>query len=134
MLFDTSANTCAETFAAAIRAVGPRRVLFGSDMPILRMRTRRICEKGFYVNLVPKGLYGDVSADPHLRDVEGTEAERLTFFMYEEITALRRAAQETSLKASDVEAIFYGNAAQLLCEAGMPESFLQYDRWGPRHE
>jgi len=128
MVFDISANTCAETFAAAIRAVGPRRILFGSDLPILRMRTRRICESGFYVNLVPKGLYGDVSADPHLRNVEGNEAERLTFFMYEEIAAMRRAAEATALSRADIEAIFYGNAVQVLCAAGMPESYLYFDR------
>jgi predicted TIM-barrel fold metal-dependent hydrolase len=125
MLFDISANTCAETFAQAIRAVGPKRILFGSDLPILRMRMRRICEGGTYVNLVPKGLYGDVSSDPHLREVEGTEADALTFFMYEEIEAFRRAAMETALGRNDIEAVFYGNAAELLCEAGMPESFLE---------
>jgi uncharacterized protein len=125
MLFDISANTCAETFAQAIRAVGAKRILFGSDLPILRMRTRRICERGMYINLVPKGLYGDVSGDPHLREVEGTEAEQLTFFMYEEIDALRRAAEQTSLGRGDIEAIFYGNAAQVLLEAGMPESYLR---------
>jgi len=125
MLFDISANTCAETFAQAIRGVGPKRILFGSDLPILRMRMRRICEGGTYVNLVPKGLYGDVSSDPHLREVEGIEADQLTFFMYEEIEAFRRAAAETALGTDDIDAVFYGNAAEVLCEAGMPESFLQ---------
>ena len=124
MLFDISANTCVETFEQAIRAVGPKRILFGSDLPILRMRTRRICEGGTYVNLVPKGLYGDVSNDPHMREVEGSEADQLTFFMYEEIDAFRRAAVKTSLGKDDIEAVFYGNAAQVLCEAGMPESFF----------
>jgi hypothetical protein len=128
MLFDISANTCAETFEQAIRAVGPRRILFGSDLPILRMRTRRICEGGTYVNLVPKGLYGDVSNDSHMREVEGKEADQLTFFMYEEIDAFRRAAEETSLRKGDIEAIFYENAAEVLCEAGMPQSFLNRER------
>ena len=125
VFFDISANTCAETFAQAIRAVGPQRILFGSDLPILRMRMRRICEGGTYVNLVPKGLYGDVSGDPHLREVDGQDAEQLTFFMYEEIDAFRRAATATGLGEKDLEAIFYGNAAQLLCAAGMPEDSLR---------
>ena len=102
----------------------PRRILFGSDLPILRMRTRRICEDGTYVNLVPRGLYGDVSGDPHLREVDGKDADSLTFFMYEELDAFRRAALATGLSESDIEAVFHGNAAKLLCEAGMPESFL----------
>lgn len=124
MLFDISANTCVETFEQAIRAVGPKRILFGSDLPILRMRMRRICEGGNYVNLIPRGLYGDVSGDPHLREVDGKDADLLTFFMYEEIEAFRRAAMNTGLTKNDIEAVFYGNAAAVLCEAGMPASFL----------
>jgi hypothetical protein len=124
MLFDISANTCVETFEQAIRAVGPKRILFGSDLPILRMRTRRICEGGAYLNLVPKGLYGDVASDPHMREVEGSEADELTFFMYEEIDAFRRAAARTGLGKDDIDDVFYRNAAQVLCEAGLPESFF----------
>jgi predicted TIM-barrel fold metal-dependent hydrolase len=125
VVFDISANTSEETFAQAIRAVGPQRILFGSDLPILRMRMRRICEGGTYINLVPRGFYGDVSGDPHLREVDGQDAEQLTFFMYEEIDAFRRAATATGLGEKDLEAIFYGNAAQLLCAAGMPEDSLR---------
>jgi hypothetical protein len=118
MFFDISANTCAETFERTIRAVGPKRVLFGSDLPVVRMRMRRICEDGVYVNVVPKGLYGDISGDPHMREIEGKDQEQLTFFMYEEIDALRRAAMETGLGKDDVETIFYRNAADILSEAG----------------
>ena len=128
MLFDISANTCAETFEQLIRAVGSRRILFGSDLPVLRMRTRRICEGGTYINLVPKGFYGDLAGDPHMREVEGKDADLLSFFMYEEIDAFRRAAAKTNLRENDIEAVFYGNAAELLCEVGMPESFLNGGR------
>jgi hypothetical protein len=79
---------------------------------------RRICEAGVYVNLVPKGLYGDVSGDAHMGVVEGKDAEDLTFFMYEEIDAFRRAAIETGLGKDDVEAVFYRNAAEVLGAAG----------------
>jgi predicted TIM-barrel fold metal-dependent hydrolase len=68
--FDISANTCAATFEQAIRAVGPERILFGSDLPITRMRMRRICEGGNYLNLIPRGLYGDVAGETHLRELE----------------------------------------------------------------
>ena len=124
MLFDTSANTCFETFEQLISAVGPQRILFGSDMPVLRMRARRICESGKYVNLVPKGMYGVVSGDPHMREVEVRDAEQLTFLMYEEIAAFRRAASMAGLGKKEIEDIFYGNAIRVLCEAGMPESYL----------
>lgn len=124
VVFDISANTSSEAFQQAIRAVGPKRMLFGSDLPILRMRMRRICEGGNYVNLVPRGLYGDVSGDSHMREVDGEEARELTFFMYEEIDAFRRAAMNTGLTRDDINAVFFGNAAELLCGAGMPASFL----------
>lgn len=113
MLFDFSANTNQYVFEQLIKAVGPKRILFGSDMPILRMRSRRICECGNYVNLVPEGLYGDVSGDSHMREVKGEQAEELTFFMYEEIDAFRRAADAVGLGKCDIEDIFFNNAAAL---------------------
>ena len=114
LLFDISANTNAVVFEQLIRTVGPRRILFGSDLPITRMRMRRICEQGSYVNLVPKGLYGDVSGDSHMREVRGTEAGALSFFLYEEIDAFRQAVQATGLTPRDVEDVFCNNAIRLL--------------------
>ena len=43
------------------------------DMPIIKMRMRRITENGVYYNIVPKGLYGDVSGDPHMRESENED-------------------------------------------------------------
>lgn len=114
MLFDFSANSNQFVFEQLIKAVGPKRILFGSDMPILRMRTRRICENGNYVNLVPEGLYGDVSGDSHMREVRGETAEAITFFMYEEIDAFQRAAEATGLGKKDIEDIFYNNGMKLI--------------------
>lgn len=114
MLFDFSANTNAWVMAELIRTIGPKRILFGSDLPILRMRMRRICEDGIYVNLVPPGLYGDVSGDPHMREVSPEEAARLSFFMYEQLLAFRRAAEATGLDGADLQDVFYNNAARVL--------------------
>jgi len=118
MLFDFSANTNTQVMEQLIRTVGPRRVLFGSDMPILRMRMRRICENGIYINLVPPGLYGDISDDPHMREVSREEGEKLSLFMYEELLAFRRAAEATGLTTADLEDIFCNNAARLIAEVG----------------
>ncbi len=117
MCFDISANTNETVFRALIEAVGPRRILFGSDLPITRMRMRRVCEAGNYVNLVPRGLYGDVTGDSHMREVDGTAAAGLTLFLYEEILAFRRAAEAAGLGPADIEAVFHGNAQRLLAEA-----------------
>ncbi len=114
LLFDISANTNRDVFQELIQAVGPQRILFGSDLPIVRMRMRRICENGVYINLFPKGLYGDVSGDKNMREVEHEEAQKLTFFMYEEIDAFRHACEAIQLTRQEVEDIFYNNAIKLI--------------------
>lgn len=117
LCFDLSANTNAWVFEQALRCVGPRRILFGSDLPITRMRMRRITREGRYVNLVPRGRYGEVSGDPNMEEVEGAEAEQLTLFLYEEIMAFRQAAAAVGLTRAEVEDVFHGNAQRLLAKA-----------------
>lgn len=114
MMFDFSANCNPVVFEKLIRAMGTKRIMFGSDMPILRMRMRRECVNGRYVNVIQKGMYGDVSNDSHMREIVGEESEQLTFFMYEEIKAFRQAAERTGLTKKDVMDAFYGNARHLL--------------------
>jgi predicted TIM-barrel fold metal-dependent hydrolase len=117
MVFDFSANTNRSVFEQLIRAVGPQRIVFGSDLPIARMRMRRISEQANYVNLVPRGLYGDVSDDPHMREVSSPEADTLSFFLYEQIEAFRLAAEDLGLTHRDIEDVFYNNAAKLIHSA-----------------
>lgn len=114
LCFDFSANTNDRVFERALRCVGPRRMLFGTDLPILRMRMRRIVRDGRYINVVPKGLYGDVSGDRNMEEVGGPEAERLTLFLYEELDAFRRAAERAGLARADIEDVFCNNARRLL--------------------
>ena len=66
------------------------------------------------MNLVPQGLYGDVSGDPNMAEVAGSEAEALTFFLYEQIAAFRRAAEATGLSRGDVADVFCGNAERMI--------------------
>jgi hypothetical protein len=114
VMFDFSANTNQWVFEQLINSVGPKRILFGSDLPITRMRMKRICENGQYVNIVPKGLYGDVSNDKNMREAAVSEGNQLTFFMYEEILAFRNAAIATGLSQNDIQDVFYNNAIELL--------------------
>lgn len=113
MMFDITANCNEQVFRQLIAAAGPKRIMFGSDMPILRMRCYRITEDGHYVNVVPDGLYGDLSGDKNMRAVKGAEAEKITFFMYEEIDAFRRAAAAEGLNKTDVNDVFRDNAVKL---------------------
>lgn len=114
MIFDFSANTNANVFRQLIEAVGPKRIAFGSDLPIVRMRMRRIERDGHYVNLVPPGIYGDLSDDKNMDTVSEAEAEQLTFFLYEEIKAFKQASEATGLSKADVEDVFYHNAKRLI--------------------
>lgn len=117
LLFDFCANTSEIAMTRLLESVGPGRALFGSDLPILRMRMRRIEENDTYINLVPPGLYGDPSQDAHLREVSREEGERLTFFMYEEILAFQRAARNVGLGKEEVARCFYDNAKSVLDSA-----------------
>ena len=113
-MIDFSATTQEEAMYKALEAVGSKRVLFGSDLPILRMRMRRVCEGGRYINIVPKGLYGDVSGDPNMREASAKESRQLSFFMYEELRAFKKATTRIGLNRKQIDQIFYGNAKELI--------------------
>ncbi len=113
-MYDFCANCCEYAITEVIKRCGVKHVMFGTDMPILRMRTHRIEENGTYVNLVPPGLYYDPFGDPHLREVSEEEAKTITFFAYEELLAFKRAAQTLGLSKQDVEDIMYNNAMDLI--------------------
>ena len=114
LMYDFCANCCEYAITEVLKHAGPKHVMFGTDMPILRMRTRRIEENGTYINLVPPGLYGDPSQDPHLREVTAEEAEKITFFAYEELLAFKRACKTLGLTKADVEDVMYNNAMNLI--------------------
>ena len=113
-MYDFTANCCEYAITEVIRHATPEHVMFGTDMPILRMRTHRIEENGTYINLVPPGLYGDPSQDRHLREVSPEEAEKITFFCYEELLAFKRACKTLGCTKEDVSDMMYGNAKKLI--------------------
>ncbi len=113
-MYDFSANCCEYAITEVIKRCGVKHVMFGTDMPILRMRTHRIEENGTYINLVPPGLYFDPLGDPHLREVSEEEGKKITFFAYEELLAFKRAAKTLGLSKQDVEDIMYNNINNLI--------------------
>ena len=113
-MVDFSANTCEYAMEESLKAFGAKRLMFGSDLPILRMRMRRIEENGTYINLVPPKMYGDLTNEPHMREVSEEEAKTLTYFMYEEIRAMKQAVKNLGLDKNDVEDLFYNNAKSVL--------------------
>ena len=113
MMWDFTANTNDHVMQQVLEYFGPDRLMYGSDFPIFRMKARRTVENGFYINEIPAGSLGDVSSDPHMREIAGDEAGRITFFIYEEMLACKRACERLKLSRSNVENIFYQNAARL---------------------
>ena len=98
----------------AIREVGPGRLLFGSDSPITYMRGRLGEWKGdrkFFSNM---DFPWNVDREPPEKEAQ------YTFFMYEQLLGLKKAAEATRLSRADVEAILYHNAKALVCDGGIP--------------
>jgi len=94
-----------------IHEVGPKRILFGSDMPITAMRSKRICEGDEYVNYV---WHADWEDNRTRRNIE--EEESYTFLLYEEIMAFKNASLTCGLTKNDIEDVFFNNAYNLLTQ------------------
>jgi len=102
----------------AIRDLGPGRLLFGSDSPVTYMRGRLGEWKG------DRKFFSSMDL-PWNVDREAPEREaRYTFFMYEQLLGLQRAAAATGLSRSDVREILCDNAKGLVLQvaAGLAPS------------
>ena len=112
-VWDFTANTNAHVMEKVLEMVGPDRFLYGTDFPIFRMKSRRTVENGFYINEIPAGSLGDVSSDSHMREIAYPEADKISFFIYEEILSCKRACEKLGLTKEDVNKIFYANSARI---------------------
>jgi len=110
MMFDFTANLLDEAMIEGIKTVGVDRFMYGTDLPIAIMRMYRIVENGTYYNIVPKGLYGDVNGQPHMRDEEN---DKITLMAYEQLLAFKRASAQLKLSDTDIEKILYSNIKNL---------------------
>ena len=110
MVFDFSANTLSLAMEQCIEAVGPKRILFGSDMPITKMRMYRVTENGIYYNIVPRKLYGDVSGDIHMRE---SNEKNISNFLYEELLAFKHCAEKLKLTKDEIKDILCNNSKRL---------------------
>ncbi len=108
LMFDFSANVYDKAMEQCINAVGVDRLMFGTDLPFVKMRMYRINDNGMYINMVPRGLYGDLSDEPNMRETDETD---ITLFVYEELLAMKRTAEKLKLSRDDIEKLFYKNAS-----------------------
>jgi hypothetical protein len=107
LLYDISAVMRADVLELLLRTVGPQRVLYGSDLPILAMRGWRTYDGDRYINHAIGDYVWGGREDPAGAPVTAT------FYLYHELMALREAAEAVGLTATDVEAIMRTNADRL---------------------
>ncbi|UCH35042.1 MAG: amidohydrolase family protein [Armatimonadota bacterium] len=109
--FDVSANLNADVFQLALETVGPDRLLFGSDLPIMMMRGYREHVGEQYIN----NTDGPYSWNVNRKSPE--EEATYTYYLYEGLRALIEALRRAGLDAAAMERIMYANGARLLGEA-----------------
>ena len=114
-VWDFTANTNDWVMEQVLQRFGSDRFIYGSDFPIFRMKSRRTVENGVYINEIPQGQFPAeaICGDSHMREIPYPEAEKITFFIYEEMNACRLACQRMGLGKRDVEKIFFSNSARI---------------------
>ena len=100
---DTAAVTECGGFEAIARALGVDRLLYGSDFPVTHIRGRCVAIGDSFLWLSPENTKFDAAYAEVRPVLVGIESLR----------ALRLACLNLGLSDSQVEAIFYGNAAEL---------------------
>jgi hypothetical protein len=108
IFFDTSANLNADVFRYALDAVGPARLLYGSDLPVTLMRGVREHVGEKYINFTSETYGWNTN-----RKAPEVEAQ-YTFFLYEELRALICAVERAGLGKDAMRRIMHDNGAHLL--------------------
>lgn len=113
LYYDFAMNLNPDVLELALAEVGPERLLYGSDFPIALMRGVREHEGDRYINFSD----GDYSWNtPERRKPAEVEAG-YTYYIYEELKALKQAATRLGLNAEQVARILAGNARELVQDA-----------------
>lgn len=106
--FDTAANLNADVFQFALDTVGPDRILFGSDLPVMAMRGVREYAGATYIN------YTDGPYSWNTNRKTPAEEAKYTYYLYEEVRSLILAVKRVGLGKAEFEKIMYSNATKLL--------------------
>jgi uncharacterized protein len=107
--FDTSAVLNPASHRVALQYIGPERIVYGSDNPILYMRGRREYRDRTYINRTSYPFYFNKHREPP--EVEAN----YTLFMYEDLRAIKLACEQLGIvERRQIEAIFHDNAARLM--------------------
>ena len=111
---DTSMVMEPQVLEMAFKAVGPQRVVFATDLPVARMRGRRVYAMDHWVDLVlegyPASAYRVPSGNMHA-----------TFMVYEIVLAIRRAAEQVGLSESELRGVFHDNGMAVIERVRRPQ-------------
>jgi len=108
ILFDTAANVNADVLQYALETVGPDRILYGSDLPVMLMRGVREHIGEEYFN------YTDADYSWNTNRKSRDEEAGYTYFLYEELKAIIAAVNRCGLGQDATEKVFYSNCDSLL--------------------
>jgi predicted TIM-barrel fold metal-dependent hydrolase len=107
--FDTSAVLNPASHRVALEHLGPARLLYGTDNPILYMRGRRQYDGKKYINRTSFNFHFNTQREPP--EVEA----RYTLYMYEDLLAIKQACRDLGLtERKYIEALFHDNADRLI--------------------
>jgi predicted TIM-barrel fold metal-dependent hydrolase len=107
--FDSSAVLNPACHRVALQHLGPRRILYGSDNPVMYMRGRRQYHERAYVNRTSYPFHFNRDREP--ANIEA----RYTLFMYEDLRGIKLACDELGIVArEEIEMIFHANADRLI--------------------
>ena len=104
---DTSMVMDPTVLQIAMEAVGPHRLVFGSDLPVAAMRGRRVYVMDHWVDVVACGY-----AESEYR--LASDGIGATFMAWEIVMAIHRAAGRVGLTEDDGKSIFFRNGMRLL--------------------
>lgn len=121
VVVDTSAICEAESFRAALEALGPRRMLWGSDFAVSEMRGRCVTVGSHFFWLHPEIIQ---------QDYHPSTSNEMTLVGLESLLTLREACDDAGLMESDVADIFLNNALRLL-KPHLPSEAALMEKKGP---
>ena len=103
--YDVSSVCESDAIAALLAGVGPERVMYGSDyLPVG-------ADRGKYIAF--GYAWSFLSEENHSLNLSHCNP-RMTFVLYEQLRAMRRATQRLGLTRVQIEDIFYNTAARLV--------------------
>jgi hypothetical protein len=106
--FDTSAVISPQTYDLAFERIDPKRILFGTDMPILFWHGRRSWSETEYRNHCREEFSWNMRHEP------AAVEEGYTLFLYEQMRAVLDAMDRHGFSAGQKDDVFWGNAERIL--------------------